>query len=55
MGYTDSAGIWLIEPEYGDASFFYDGIAAVERNQKIGLINKKNEIIVASHKLTVHI
>lgn len=46
MGYTDSAGIWLIEPEYDDASFFYDGIAAVERNQKIGLINKKNEIIV---------
>ena len=46
MGYTDSTGSWLIEPEYDDAGFFYNGIAGVERNEKMGLINKKNELIV---------
>ena len=43
MGYSDTSGKWLIEPEYDDAGFFYDGLAAVEKDGKIGLINKKNE------------
>ena len=46
LGYSDSTGVWLITPQYDDVSFFYDGIAAVERNEKIGLINKKNELLV---------
>lgn len=43
MGYSDTSGKWLIEPEYDDTGFFYDGLAAVEKEGKIGLINKKNE------------
>ena len=46
FGYTDSIGKWLIEPTYDDAGFFYNGIAGVEQNGKLGLINKKNEQIV---------
>ena len=46
FGYTDSIGKWLIEPTYDDAGFFYNGIAVVEQNGKLGLINKKNEQIV---------
>ena len=46
MGYTDSSGTWLIQGEYDAAGFFYDGIAAVEREDKLGLINKKNELLV---------
>ena len=46
MGYSDTSGTWLINPEYDDAGFFYDGLAAVEKDGKIGLINKKNELIV---------
>ena len=46
MGYSDSSGAWLIRPEYDDAGFFYNGIAGVERGDKIGLINKKNELLV---------
>ena len=41
FGYTDSIGKWLIEPTYDDAGFFYNGIAGVEQNGKLGLINKK--------------
>ena len=47
FGYTDSIGKWLIEPTYDDAGFFYNGIAGVEQNGKLGLINKKNEQIVS--------
>ncbi len=46
IGYSDSSGVWLINAEYDDAGFFYEGIASVERNGKFGLINKKNELIV---------
>ena len=46
FGYADSIGKWLIEPTYDDAGFFYNGIAGVEQNGKLGLINKKNEQIV---------
>ena len=46
FGYTDSIGKWLIKPTYEDAGFFYNGIAGVEQNGKLGLINKKNEQIV---------
>ena len=46
FGYTDSIGKWLIKPTYDDAGFFYNGIAGVEQNGKLGLINKKNEQIV---------
>ena len=45
FGYTDSIGKWLIEPTYDDAGFFYNGIAVVEQNGKLGLV-KKNEQIV---------
>ena len=44
-GYTDSSGKWLINPQYDDASFFYDGLAVVEQNGKQGLINKKNQLV----------
>ncbi|MGB1507445.1 MAG: WG repeat-containing protein [Crocinitomicaceae bacterium] len=47
FGYTDSIGKWLINPTYDDAGFFYNGIAGVEQNGKLGLINKKNEQIVS--------
>jgi len=46
FGYSDSIGNWLIKPTYDDAGFFYNGIAGVEQNGKLGLINKKNEQIV---------
>ena len=45
VGYSDSLGSWLIAPEYDDASFFYNGLAAIEKDGKQGLINKKNELI----------
>ena len=46
FGYSDSIGNWLIKPTYDDAGFFYNGIAGLEQNGKLGLINKKNEQIV---------
>lgn len=44
-GYTDSSGKWLIMPQYEANGFFYDGLAIIEQNGKMGIINKKNELV----------
>ena len=44
-GYADSSGKWLIMPQYEAGGFFHDGLAVIEQNGKMGIINKKNEMV----------
>ena len=46
MGILIQSANGSLSQPYDDAGFFYNGIAGVEQNGKLGLINKKNEQIV---------
>ena len=48
LGYINLQGEWIIEPQYYEASAFFNGVAIVkpEKNEmKFHIINEKNEII----------
>jgi hypothetical protein len=44
-GYMDAEGKIIIEPQYQEANAFIEDFAIVAKNDKYGLINKKNEPI----------
>lgn len=45
-GYMDANGEVVITAQYDEASPFYEGLAIASKNEKYGLINKKNEVIL---------
>lgn len=45
-GYMDANGEVVIAAQYDEASPYYEGLAIVSKNEKYGLINKKNEVIL---------
>jgi hypothetical protein len=52
-GYMDATGVVLIEAQYEDASAFYEGLAIVSKASRYGLINKRNEQIIAFKYLDI--
>lgn len=46
FGYCDSAGKLIISPQYDNANLFQNGFAVVCRNEKYGVINEKNKVII---------
>ena len=44
--YVDKKGELICEMEYDDASNFQNGIALVEKNGKIGIIDKDNNVVI---------
>ena len=45
-GYMDAAGLVFIAAQYEEASAFYEGLAIVSKDNRYGLINKRNEPII---------
>ncbi len=45
-GYADTTGKILIAPEYNKVEFFSEGKAIVTKNEKLGFINTKGEVII---------
>ena len=45
-GYKDYKGNVLIQPVYQEAFAFSEGLACVEKDEKIGFINEKGEIVI---------
>ena len=45
FGYIDTAGLWVIKPEFDDANFFTEGFAAVCKNDSCYYINKEGQKI----------
>lgn len=52
-GYMDATGTILIAAQYDDASAFYEGLAIVSKDGRYGLINKRNEQIIAFKYLDI--
>jgi len=46
FGYMDANGEVVIAAQYDEASPFYQDLAIASKNEKYGLINKKNEVIL---------
>lgn len=53
FGYMDASGSTLIVAQYDDASAFYEGLAIVSKDNHYGLINKRNEPIIAFKYLDI--
>jgi hypothetical protein len=47
-GYINKSGQMMIQPDYGIAGNFSDGVAVVYKNNKYQIINQKGEVIVQS-------
>jgi hypothetical protein len=52
-GYMDAFGKVVIDAQYDDASAFYEGLAIVAKANRYGLINKRNEPIIAFKYLDI--
>lgn len=52
-GYMDASGTVLIAAQYDDASAFYNGLAIVSKDNHYGLINKRNEPLIAFKYLDI--
>lgn len=52
-GYMDASGQTLIAAQYEEASAFYEGLAIVSKDNRYGLINKRNEPIIAFKYLDI--
>lgn len=46
IGYIDKTGKFVIQPQYDSADGFFMGLAVVSKDERAGVINKKNEIII---------
>ena len=45
-GYINNTGQVVIEPEYDNAKDFCDGYAVVEKNNKVGIIDKNGRLVI---------
>lgn len=45
-GYIDHSGAWVINPQFEEAECFYDGLARVKSNGKVGFINKEGRLVI---------
>ncbi len=45
-GYADNFGEFIIQPRYDSAKKFYDGFAYVMKNNKVGLLNRKGDLLI---------
>ncbi len=52
-GYMDALGKVVIDAQYDDASAFFEGLAIVAKANHYGLINKRNEPIIAFKYLDI--
>jgi hypothetical protein len=52
-GYMDATGTVLIAAQYEEASAFYEGLAIVSKDNRYGLINKRNEPLIAFKYLDI--
>ena len=46
IGFVDSAGKWVIEPQFDKARAFSDGLAPVANGKTWGYINEKGEMVI---------
>lgn len=45
-GYMDRTGKIVIQPQFGEAGDFYEGLAKVNKNMKWGFIDKTGKIVI---------
>ena len=45
-GYINRKGNYIINPQFSDATNFYDGLALVRHNGKVGYINKTGDFVI---------
>jgi len=52
-GYINQDGKLIIKPQYQQADYFYEGLAAVKKNNKWGFVDSRNRMIIEPQTDTV--